>query len=455
MQPVSNGQYPARREFLKRLHNNQLSGQEGVSLFSACVIGCGLAFHPTGALDAGIDGFIELRDPETGEVKAQFIATQIKTSDGFAEDNGETFAYKGTDRDIDYWFNSNTPVVLVAVDRPQRRVYWKSVQEYFQDPERKRSKKVVFSRGQDELDATSARRLAVLVSTWARPGVVPPAMRMEEKLETNLFRASFPYRVQVATTDLSAKEISDALRQDPDRYAIDWIVHDKLLVSFRDLSEPQFRGLCDTDNVDVLTTSEWIASDGDVTRNRFIQLLGRCLGERVRERLAFDRDRKYHYFKSNPKKRGERNYTFSDAQGQGRRKVISGHGKNSAGTDVSYFRHAAFFPRFVEFGGEWYLGVVPTYHFTRDGFEEFFYASERLATIKTFETNSNVRGHLRMWRALLTEQGDMFKYEYPYLSFEAVEALEHKFGVPDDLWISREDPEMTKLRKAGQHELDL
>ena len=33
----------------------------------------GLSFHPTGPLDAGIDGFIELRDPQTGEVRAQYV----------------------------------------------------------------------------------------------------------------------------------------------------------------------------------------------------------------------------------------------------------------------------------------------------------------------------------------------------------------------------------------------
>jgi hypothetical protein len=37
------------------------------------LLSVGLSFHANGPLDAGIDGFLELRDPETGEVRAQWI----------------------------------------------------------------------------------------------------------------------------------------------------------------------------------------------------------------------------------------------------------------------------------------------------------------------------------------------------------------------------------------------
>ena len=136
---------------MKKLTTNQLVGQEGVHRFSARVLASGLAFHPTGSLDAGIDGFIELRDPETGEVKAQYIAAQLKTIGTLSEDTGETFAYKATERDLDYWFNSNAPVILVVVHLASDLICWKSVQAYFHDPDRKRSKKVIFLRADDEL----------------------------------------------------------------------------------------------------------------------------------------------------------------------------------------------------------------------------------------------------------------------------------------------------------------
>jgi hypothetical protein len=100
---------------VKKLTNNQLVGQAGVHRFSGRILSSGLAFHPTGALDAGIDGFVELRDPKTGEVKAQYIAAQIKTIGTLAEDTGETFSYRADERDLNYWFNANTPVILIVV----------------------------------------------------------------------------------------------------------------------------------------------------------------------------------------------------------------------------------------------------------------------------------------------------------------------------------------------------
>src|SRR3954464_12781440 len=59
------------------------------------LLGVGLSFHPTGALDAGIDGFLELRDPISGEVRAQFISAQLKAqADGsFPRETDERFAF--------------------------------------------------------------------------------------------------------------------------------------------------------------------------------------------------------------------------------------------------------------------------------------------------------------------------------------------------------------------------
>lgn len=63
----------------KKLSDQQLIGQQGVHLLCERLLSHGLSFHQTAALDAGIDGFLELRDPATGEVKAQFISAQLKT----------------------------------------------------------------------------------------------------------------------------------------------------------------------------------------------------------------------------------------------------------------------------------------------------------------------------------------------------------------------------------------
>ena len=440
---------------LKKLTRNQLQGDGGVHRFAVRVGDSGLAFHPTGALDAGIDGFIELRDPETGEVKAQYIAAQLKTVQKLAEDTGETFSFRVEERDLEYWLNANTPVILVVVNPDTELVCWKSIQSYFQDPDRKRSRKVVFVRHEDEITPQTVGKLVALVAGFARPGVVTPSMRVEEELETNLLRASFPHRLNIASIEGNASEVREALKRRGERPPIDWIVDGDRLVTFRDLEDPLFEIACDQGNIDQIETLDWAEADGEASKRLFVRLLGLCLGERVRERLVFDRGRRYYFFKGNPQKRGKRDFTFTDARGDSKRTVVSQHGLNKVKRAPSYLRHAAFVPRFLELDDEWYLSVEPTYHFTRDGFEESDYASEYLKKIKEIERNSNLRGHLRMWRALLTERGDMLRSEYPFLSFDPLEPLTHQYGVPDELWSEREDPEMSKARKAGQRELDL
>ncbi|WP_165447274.1 DUF4365 domain-containing protein [Rhizobium leguminosarum] len=439
---------------MKKLHPNQLLGEEGLHRFASRVLNVGIAFHPTGPLDAGVDGFLELRDPETGEVRAQYIAAQLKTTDHLAEDNGETFVFRPDQRDLDYWQNANVPVILVVIHRQSGLICWKSIQSYFQVPEHKHARKVVFNRQSDALTEESAPRFAALVSEFARPGMVVPSVRSAEQLETNLLRASYPFRINLASTDLNMADVRKALLLREEFPPNDWIIHDGRLVSFRNLEDAVFEKACDQGSVDVIETEEWFNSDDEVTRRLFVHLLNRCLGERTRERLVYDRSKKYFFFKGKLKKRDKVVYTFLDRHGGGKRAVVTEHGKRTDG-GPSYVRHAAFYPQFMDIDGDWYLSIDPTYHFTRDGFLDYEYAAERLTTIKMFETNSNVRGHLRLWRALLTEQGDMLKYEYPYLSFEAVDPLAHEFGVPDQLWGSREDSETIKARKAGQIEFDL
>jgi hypothetical protein len=441
---------------LKKLHPNQIAGERGVLLFSERILAAGLSFHTTsGSLDTGIDGFIELRDPQTGEVRAQYIAAQLKTVGTLAEDNGETFAYRAEQRDLDYWFGSNAPVILVVVHLESQRVFWKSIQSYFDDPERKRSRKVVFNQADDELRGDAVAKFADLVASFARPGLITPSLRVEEELETNLLKVDYPFRLNIAVTDLNAMEVRQALLRRREYPPIDWIVHGSRLITFRNLEDPMFEDACDQGSIDQIDTREWFESDDEVTKRQFVHLLGRCLSERVRERLVFDRSRRYYFFKCDRRRGIERTIKYQSFTREAKRKVVSGHGRAKSGNGPSYYRHAAFFPRFLELQDEWYLAVEPTYHFTRDGFEEYPFASERLATIKMFEANGNVRGHVGMWRAVLTEGADLLREDYPYLTLDAVPSLAHAFGVPDDLWRKREDQDDQKKRQEGQREFDL
>jgi hypothetical protein len=92
----------------KSISRQQSIGERGRHLFSERVLAVGLSFHPTGPLDAGIDGFIELRDPQTGEVRAQYVMAQLKTKDDgtFNQESASSFLWSVDHRDLEYWLGS-------------------------------------------------------------------------------------------------------------------------------------------------------------------------------------------------------------------------------------------------------------------------------------------------------------------------------------------------------------
>ena len=84
---------------MKKLSEQQVIGQRGVHLLGERLLSIGLSFQANGPLDAGIDGFLELRDTLSGEVRAQYILAQLKTQEGgsFSEETDKvsaTFANK-------------------------------------------------------------------------------------------------------------------------------------------------------------------------------------------------------------------------------------------------------------------------------------------------------------------------------------------------------------------------
>jgi hypothetical protein len=59
---------PRQHKAMKKIGKSDVIGQRGMSLIGGIVLSMGFMFYPTGGVEAGIDGFIELRDAETGEV---------------------------------------------------------------------------------------------------------------------------------------------------------------------------------------------------------------------------------------------------------------------------------------------------------------------------------------------------------------------------------------------------
>jgi hypothetical protein len=64
----------------KKVSHAEIIGEQGVNLIQRIVLEMGFVWHAT-KIDAGIDGYIEIRDPTTGEVTNCIIQVQSKATE--------------------------------------------------------------------------------------------------------------------------------------------------------------------------------------------------------------------------------------------------------------------------------------------------------------------------------------------------------------------------------------
>jgi hypothetical protein len=176
---------------------------------------------------------------------------QLKTKDDgtFNQESASSFLWSVDHRDLEYWLGSNAPVILVVVRLSDRLMVWKSI--------RRTSRKILFDKTQDALTTSSAPALAALVASFGRPGVMVPAMRAEEEIDTSLLRTMFPSEVNIGPTDQTYAEIRWAMLEVEDPPPIDWILHGKRIITFRDIETALFRDIVEPGTADRLPTLTW------------------------------------------------------------------------------------------------------------------------------------------------------------------------------------------------------
>jgi hypothetical protein len=97
----------------KKISHQDITGDRGIALIHSIVGEMGFVWNPTG-LEAGIDGYIEIRDAITGEMTNFIIQVQSKATDkDFQAETADSFDYYCDSRDIDYWLGGNAPVILI------------------------------------------------------------------------------------------------------------------------------------------------------------------------------------------------------------------------------------------------------------------------------------------------------------------------------------------------------
>src|ERR1700749_4717713 len=117
----------------KTLSRQALQGQRGVNVLEEVVLEMGSRWSPSGPNEVGIDGYIELFDPQTGHALGTTVALQSKAVSAFERETPEPFDLTCSARDIDYWMQGNLPVILVVSRPASREAFWVSIKDYFAD----------------------------------------------------------------------------------------------------------------------------------------------------------------------------------------------------------------------------------------------------------------------------------------------------------------------------------
>lgn len=186
--------------------------------------------------------------------------------------------------------------------------------------------------------------------------------------------------------------------------------------------------------------------------------LGGCLRDHLGRRGVKLYKRKkgvrgYYFFKAT-KDLTPRVVRWRALQKQTERTVFEGYPSKLDPTRIAYYRHLAFLPKFRRFGGQWYLEITPTYHFTKDGKERDPYGEDRLSKIKRIEKNAAVFGNTLFWGRFISSPDDLFRKGNEFIQFSDLVDAVVGFGVSDEDWKRQAEPdEQAELAQEGGAEL--
>lgn len=452
------------RRAAKRITREQILGETAVQFIGRRFLDMGFPWHPTNApLDAGIDGFVEVRDLQSGEATNAWIAVQSKGRTTLEKETDSSFEFTCTPRDLDYWRRGNMPVLLV-VSRPERdEAWWVSVKDYFRsDASHQHSRRIVFDKRANALTVAAADRLLQLVQSAGAGTYFRPAPK-RERLHTNLLEVTrLPQLVYSAKTDFrDPKALREELRKHATYPPREWLLDNKLIYSVHDLRDKPWTAVCDVESVDWIESVKWAFTDELDKRRLFVWMLNECLRSfagKVGMRYSKEDDALFFKKTADLSRRVKR---YRSRQQLTERDVFREYRSEVDPSKLFCYRHVGFEPRFQFFDDQWCLEINPTYLFTSDGENKHPYHEEYLAKIKSIEGSGAVGGSVVMFAALLRDREGLFADNYPHLGFGQLLEADLDVGIDDKLW-SKEDRkkraeqpvdevvELTDAEKAGE-----
>jgi hypothetical protein len=425
---------PRRLPPKKKLAARAIRGQSGINLIERIVLEMGCSWVATGALDVGIDGYIELFGYD-GNPLGKTLAVQSKVLSKFPNETNATFDYYCDERDLAYWLGGNMPVLLI-ISRPEHEeAYWVSLKDYFRTPDLVASKKVRFEKAQSLLTKDS---LSHLLGTARAPnsGLYLGPIPRQERLISNLLRLdAFPQTLWLgATTFRRPQQLFPILNENPERIGSDWILHDGFVLSFQDLRNSPWNSICDQGTCDSFDTFEWASSKDLEKRRRFVELLNRALRDKMYPHSRWWPQQECFAFVAGPNG-SSRKIRYQAISRPSSMTVVAKYTKRTtAGQLTTTFRHLGLRHQFRFLEGEWFLELTPTYVFTKDGVNIHRFHEDLLKGIKRIEGNRAVLSAVQCWASFLSDRDALFGEGSDLLRFRGLVEMVSPIGIDDKSW---------------------
>jgi hypothetical protein len=416
----------------KKIDKSTHIGDAGIALIHTRVSAMGHVWHAR-ALDAGIDGMIELRDPDTGVVSNCHLLVQSKASEhGFPSETPDKFHFIVDERDLEYWLQATLPVILVCSHPKANEAWWVHVQAYFADPARRADRRVDFAKATMAFDDDISDRLFAVADPHGQAHT-SVAEHRAEKLVSNLLPVAIPeeywsYKSRAKDTG----HVYAVQRESEIELRHDFVVNGGRLLTWAPV-EGTALARATEEGGKVAPTGEFMDGSADSER-LLVWMLNAALRHDLREDCAYHRKRQMLYFKATRDFRPRRVNTG----GKHLRTAFKGHPKKCDPSKVAYYRHSGLKWQFVNLGGEWFCTLTPDYFYSYDGRRESRFSASYLSGIKKLERNQSVRGETRMWAAFLRFEPNLLDQRDRILDFGELEAFEVGRGIDDESW--RRDP---------------
>lgn len=180
-----------------------------------------------------------------------------------------------------------------------------------------------------------------------------------------------------------------------------WILHGKTIYSFVD-PETHLGPIVDVGSIEEHGPEILTESDDRELRVAFVWLLNEALRDDLGAMGVrfFFKDKVFAF--AGRLDEPPRKYKYQNVRLQSTMTVVSHYStKPKTGSPQPFLRHNACQARFRLLDGRWYLEVTPTYRFTTNGRDKFFWHEESLSGIKRLEGNRAVLSQVLLWNDLV------------------------------------------------------